>query len=621
MLSLFRWPVSLLRLASDRFSAGAETSQLDFDQSFEQFQLHALALQAERVLMPLLAVNAAIAWLLPGSKDGLAGWLLWLVVALLLTSRWLYSKAYLRESMGSDLLVLRYRRMLLFNFAIGVATGAFCWLGFPAAGPLQHAAITTLLVGLAAGAVATCASSRWSFVAYALPMFLQLMLAWILFGQRSSPTGSEIVHADSHEGLHFVFASAIAALFWVLLATCNDSERWIRNAFKAGRANLDLVGQLKHINIELHQQRESALAANQAKTRFLAAASHDLRQPLHALSLYSASLSLQALSPRAKQLSNAVQDCIEKSLAPLLDALLDVSKLDANLVEPVPEVFSLDEALITVREELQARCDAKGLSLNWQIRKPAHVFSDLRLVVQIVRNLLDNALKYTHAGSVGLRVIEQDHSLYLEVSDTGIGIDSADLPRVFEEFYQCGNVERDRSKGLGLGLAIVKRLSDLLGLPLAVESQCGLGTVFRLTLAKAHAGLGERCKNRSESSPLARIEKRVLVIDNETMVRDSTKSLLEAWGCTVSVVATSFEAVKATLEHPFDILLSDYRLIGSENGLDLLRRLSEIQPGAHCCLVTGETASLPWERLQEQNITVLHKPLVPRVFLETIESL
>ena len=256
-----------------------------------------------------------------------------MLITALLIFRWRYSRSYLRNPALALAPRAHRRVMVSVNLGIGVCTGAFCWLDFPLANALQHAAVTTLLTGLAAGALGSCAANRWAFAAYAVPMLGQLSLSWLLYG-RTDP-----------EAMSYFFAAAIFALFAILLAASNDSETWMRASFESEQKNLRLVVELRALNEELKQQKEVALAANQAKTRFLAAASHDLRQPLHALSLYSASLSLQNLQGRAKQLAESIQSSISHSLAPLLDALLDLSKLDANLIVPAPQYFALDEAL------------------------------------------------------------------------------------------------------------------------------------------------------------------------------------------------------------------------------------------------------------------------------------
>jgi hypothetical protein len=245
MFDTFR-KMSWLGIEPAQLSSGKESSRVEHEEDFESFQLRALALQAQRVLVPVLTVSGVIAWLLPKSNFELSGWLLWLLVAALMVGRWRYSQHYL-ESMAyrfspdglarvMELVTTNSpprcsQVMLLTNFAIGLSTGAFCWLGFPGAGPLQHAAITTLLVGLAAGAVATCSSSCRSFVAYAAPLFLQLIAAWIVFGQMNPTASVEALDAQTPAGLHLVFATTIAALFWVLLASCNDS-RFRRSAPK-----------------------------------------------------------------------------------------------------------------------------------------------------------------------------------------------------------------------------------------------------------------------------------------------------------------------------------------------------------------------------------------------------
>ncbi len=182
------------------------------EENFDTFQLRALALQAQRVLVPVLAVSAVIAYLLPKSDFELSGWVLWLLVAALMMARWRYSQHYL-EVPPAKLQVARCARMMLsINFAIGFSTGAFCWLGFPGGSALQHAAITTLMVGLAAGAVATCSSSLRSFLAYALPLSLQLIAAWIVYGEGHAPPSVEGLEPQLGAGLHFVFAATIAAI-------------------------------------------------------------------------------------------------------------------------------------------------------------------------------------------------------------------------------------------------------------------------------------------------------------------------------------------------------------------------------------------------------------------------
>jgi two-component system, sensor histidine kinase len=587
---------------------------------FDHFQLQTLAYHAKRVLTPVLAVEAVMAWLLPLHSGVAVGLMLWLVVAFLMLARYWFSRRYLQSTALLAKAGYCRDRMAAFNFFIGCSSGAFCWFGFPGAEPLLHAAMTIILVGLGAGAVATCASSRRSFIAFAGPLFLQLALAWLFFGQAQAYSPYENPLTDSGIGLQYVFATAIFALFWVLLAACDDSETWVRRACLASQMNADLASQLKTVNTELTEQREAALAANQAKTRFLAAASHDLRQPLHALSLYSASLSLQVLPPRAQQLADSIQSSVTQALAPLLDALLDMSKLDARLIEPVLNSFWLKESLDSVHQEFTARAQAKGLAFYWDLPPRLAVHSDARLLTQIVRNIGDNALKYTEVGAIRCSARTCGSHVIFQIADSGIGIAAADAQRVFEEFYQCGNAERDRSKGLGLGLAIVKRLSDLLQMRLTLSSKRGQGTTVTFWIqADLEAGVAS-ARGAGELEKVPSLAKRVLIVDNESMIRDSTRALLETWGCTVHCANGLEEALRATVAEPFDVLVSDYRLNAMENGLQVLRQLSLRQPFAKCWLVTGETTNLPWAELKDNNIQVMHKPLVARVFLEALRA-
>ena len=575
---------------------------------FHEHQLLALAHQAKRVLLPVLVVACVLTWLSLRPFQSESPWWLWGALALLLVARWRYSSRFQAANTLTAKAVCERRVMACFNVGLGTLTGAYCWLSFPENDAMQQAVITTLLVGLAAGAVASCAANRWCFIGYTVPLLGQLCAAWICYGE-----------ADP-EGLNYLIASALTALFWVLLGASNDTESWIRSSFSANQANAELVGRLKTLNLELQSQREAALAANQAKTRFLAAASHDLRQPLHALSLYSASLSLQGLGGRAKQLADSIQHGISYSLAPLLDALLDVSKLDANAVIPVKETFDLSAQIKRITPELEATSEEKGLNFVCAIKHEAWVATDPRLLIQVIRNLLDNAIKYTHAGGVTLSLRHAGDTLEVCIQDTGIGIEPSEVTQVFEEFYQCGNAERDRSKGLGLGLAIVKRLCNLLGVQILLSSELGLGTTVRLLVPLVEAPLIGPSAQTEPKVHVGPLNKQILVIDDESSVRESTVGLLTDWGCEVSYASSKDEAKRIASAQRFDIFLSDLRLRASETGLDVLRSLAQLQPGAACWLVTGETGPIPWQQLRQENIRVFHKPLEPGQFFRALSG-
>src|SRR6185312_14744926 len=234
----------------------------------------------------------------------------------------------------------------------------------------------------------------------------------------------------------------------------------------------------------------------------------------------------------------------------------------------------------------------------------------------IVRNLLDNAFKYTEKGTVRLACTAAGARCTIEIADTGIGIPEAEHEHVFEEFYQVGNPERDRRKGMGLGLSIVRRLANLLGVKLSMDSRVGRGTAFALELETVAPP--QRIEERIPPPSPKLADCQVLLLDDEVTPRDALREYLEALGCRVSVAGTLAEAAAvAMLEEP-DIVLADFRLRQAETGLEAIRRLRESRPGLPAIIVTGET---PPERLAELDgagIEVLHKPVAPARLVESM---
>jgi PAS domain S-box-containing protein len=252
-----------------------------------------------------------------------------------------------------------------------------------------------------------------------------------------------------------------------------------RDARRLIVATLHDIAERKRIATELTAARESAERATQAKSRFLATASHDLRQPLQALSLLNGALRrLNVDTDSAEPLAQQEQAII--AMSRLVNALLDISKLESGAVRPQISRFRLSPLFDELRLEFSGLAANKGLGFEVEIDSPELTLrSDPSLIEQILRNLLANAIKYTHRGKVVLRCLSEPDVLRLEVADTGIGIPSEQLPRIFEEFFQC-NAPRGARSGYGLGLSIVARIVDLLGLPIEVHSASGQGSTFRL---------------------------------------------------------------------------------------------------------------------------------------------
>ena len=362
---------------------------------------------------------------------------------------------------------------------------------------------------------------------------------------------------------------------------------------------------------QLTLQKDLAQAAVLAKSRFLAAASHDLRQPMHALGLYLDELQRIDLPAPAEDALTHANQCAD-AMNEMFVALLDVSLLDAGAVVPRIEVFSLGAMLQRLAVEFETQATAKDLTLR-VAACAAWVRSDPTMLERILRNLLTNALRYTDTGTVLLGCRRRGTQLRVEVWDTGTGIAPEQQRVIFEEFYQVGNRARDRSKGLGLGLAIVEREARLLGLSVTLCSEVGRGSVFRISLPMAVAD-----SPRDEAVPQLDGEgrselrgRRILLIDDEPMIRHATQKMLEQWGCSVVTAASSQEAIalwSALAEIP-ELLICDYRLPGEDGGQAIQKIRTEFNEKIPALLVTGDTSSECLRQIQATGCPVLHKPI------------
>ncbi|MGH8530910.1 MAG: ATP-binding response regulator [Nevskiales bacterium] len=381
-----------------------------------------------------------------------------------------------------------------------------------------------------------------------------------------------------------------------------------RNNFRAFKESYEIRSQQRELNEKLSDALAQAESANRAKTRFLASASHDLRQPIHTLSLFSAALSMQKLDDKTRDIANHMNVALE-TLASQLDALLDVSKLDAGVMEKHVAVFDLNPMLKRLAEEFRSLCADNGLRFEYgSVDQPVYVETDAALLERVLRNLLANAVKYTDAGAVSLRALNSGGQPRLQISDTGRGIPAGEHERVFEEFYQLENPERDRRKGLGLGLAIVRRLVDMLGIGLTMQSAPGVGTTFELQLAAAGSAALPAAENAREPDSRTR-GLRVLVIDDEAAVRTGMQTLLEAMGYEVALADSTEHAVQEARAQLPQLLLADLRLRGSDTGIQAIQAVRELVPRVPALLISGDTAPARLKEAQQAGIKLLHKPV------------
>ncbi len=377
---------------------------------------------------------------------------------------------------------------------------------------------------------------------------------------------------------------------------------------------------------ELGRQVEIAEEAALAKARFLAAASHDLRQPVQALSFFH-ELIRPEMTLTAKGVGHfAMAQQSVKAIHDLLDALLDISRLDAATIKARCERFPVAESLEQMRVEFGAAARQKGVELCIA-QSSACLDTDPLLLGQLLRNLVSNALRYTPSGKVLIGCRRRHNSLAIEVWDTGIGIHADHQRTIFGEFFQVGNRERDRQKGLGLGLAIVDRVAKLLGATIAVRSTPGKGSCFSVSLPLRFEPVSSPVRvvadAQDSAAPAAMDGRLVVVVENEEMIRNGIHALLEEWGCDVISGPCRDSVWKQIhgLGRTVSAVISDFGLPGDMNGIDVIREFrSRLGYAFPALLITGDTSSTVLQAANGAGFAVLHKPVPPKLLQQTLAA-
>ncbi|VTU37112.1 ATP-binding response regulator [Variovorax sp. RA8] len=546
-------------------------------------------------VIPTILLALLLVWVLSNETNALA-MRAWAGTIILLK---LYLAWDARRLLASEISPASARRQLarkmVLNAIDGVAWGSLAWAALGTTTVAGNVLVVAVLAGVA--------GSSMSSLAPILPAFIVFGTAELIV------LGAKLWSMDDPA----YDALGVAAIIYTaaLLGQARNGSRAARRAIGLRFENLELIERLRIETEHAQAAHRAAEEANLAKSRFLAAASHDLRQPIHAQGLFLEVLSRTKLSAdQYDVLANA--RATWQASAEMLDTLLDFSRIEAGVVEPQAQVFPLQPLLNKIENELAPQADAKGIVYRSR-ETHAAVRSDPALVALILRNLVSNAIRYTERGGVLVACRARGEQVLLEVWDTGLGIEPAQHQAIFREFHQLGNAERDRRKGLGLGLAIAQGLARALGQELTLASVPGRGSVFRLTLPAARSGVVADSGAEALPAPARVFDLRVLVIDDDESVRTGMRQLLGAWGCACDVADSIEEAQALARAHRPGLVISDYRLRELRTGAEAISALrSEFGANLPALLITGDTAPQRLREARATGVPLLHKPVLPR---------
>lgn len=481
--------------------------------------------------------------------------------------------------------------------------GPFIWIGTLAAGCLWGAwpmlfydyvndnhllFISSVYAGMVAVSSASGNVYMPMFVTFSLPLTMPLAIS----------------HLMSNNSVLFttgVLLLTFLGVNWILASRGNRNSRELIVARFENQALME----------KLAEEKLVAERAVVAKSRFLAAASHDLRQPLHAMGLFLNSLRKRDTDDERLKIIDDLESSTD-ALKTLFNSLLDVSRLDAEIIVCNPKHFLLQDVLIPVQVSLEPQAREKGIVMQLDAEGVA-LYTDPILMERVLRNLVSNAVQYTESGSIRLWCEDVLSNVVIHIEDTGIGIPMDAADEVFHEYFQLNNPERDRANGLGLGLSIVRRLATLMEMPLALDSKVGVGTRFSMTIARGdvNASMAVGGPVGANGHDMA-VGHRVLVVDDELQVLKSMKNTLEDWGCHVLLSDSARDALRqmALSEFEPDLILSDFRLREDENGIDTVFALREsFDRDVPAIILTGDTSPEQLRRVRESGLELMHKPV------------
>lgn len=611
-----------IRGGAERAGASQDTASFlsTYLSDLPELESHDPAVRRDSLLadhIRTLYEQTAVTLLANGIGVGVVAWMygglaspfklgLWVFVALmLLTLRtWLYRSFPHGAQAPLDVLVRWRRRWNGVAFATAAVWGSAVWLFYELGTDFHLLGLVLLVYAYMLAGVQLLATQPRVYL-----LFITIGLV---------PTIVRVA-LDGSDDFHLQLASIMVIVFLLTFGLAVVYRRAFDSTIRLKVQTEHLADQLRLEKVQAEEARRTAEVANRAKTQFFAAASHDLRQPLHALGLFAEALRQRSHDVEVAHLVNSINSSVD-ALEGLFSELLDITRIDTGGVEVRPQHMSVAELFARLRLVFEPIAFEKGLALRFR-GQHWFAFADPVLVERILRNLVSNAIRYTHDGTVLVGCRRRGQRLLIQVWDSGVGIRQSELPRIFEEFYQVPDdtvLAPHQRKGLGLGLAIVKRLATLMHAPLTVRSESGKGTVFTLEIPLGRAQ-PQTMSSSSRQAPIGLTldRRQILVVEDEPAVRIGLEVLLKSWGATVHSFdgASTAEAWAAGLppDHARpDLLIVDYRLEAGRTGVDairsLRRRFGENMPAI---VVTGSTMSGHEEEAQHHRFHILIKPVVP----------
>ena len=497
----------------------------------------------------------------------------------------------------------------------GALWGAAAVAMFPAS-PSYQALFIVCQFGVILGGLNLTAVYKPSFYGFVLAVLVPLIARVAVEGDR----------------VHLFTAGVLGVVLAFVLAFGRQVNGVLTQSLAMRYENVDLIRELQAQTEAALAARAAAESASRAKSQFLAAASHDLRQPLHAMGLFAAALAARVRDPEVRPLVASIRASVE-ALEELFAQLLDLSRLDAGVLEPARATMALGPLFARLAADFAPQAGAAGLALRVVPTRLA-VDTDPVLLERILRNLVANAVRYTPAGGVVVGARRREGAVRVDVIDSGIGIAEHDRARVFDEFVQLAAAPRHHAggRGMGLGLAIVRRLAALCGHQVELASVPGRGSRFSITLPRTTLPRRDDRMRRADGAPLAASAltlagRRIMVVDDDPTVVSAMRALFASWeatavgGADANTALAALAASDGPVRGGVDLIVADLRLADGKSGIDAIARLRSVFGSATpAFVVLGDTSAAAQAEVRAAGVDLLVKPVVAAALKDAAEA-